>query len=100
MDAGTISGKIAKDVFVEMYRTGKSPDVIVKEKNLMQVSDVAKIENLIDQVLTANPNEVKKYREGKDTLFGFFVGQVMKASQGKANPGKVNELLKKKLDES
>ncbi len=97
IDQGVISGKIAKDVFVEMYRTGKSPDAIVKEKNLVQVSDEAQIEKLIDQVLAANPNEVKRYREGKDTLFGFFVGQVMKLSQGKANPGKVNELLKKKL---
>ena len=97
IDAGTISGKIAKDVFIEMYKTGKSADVIVKEKNLVQVSDEAQIEKLIDQVFAANPNEVKKYREGKDTLFGFFVGQVMKLSQGKANPSKVNELLKEKL---
>jgi aspartyl-tRNA(Asn)/glutamyl-tRNA(Gln) amidotransferase subunit B len=97
IDAGTISGKIAKDVFIEAYKTGKAPDIIVKEKNLVQVSDPGLIEKLIDQVLNANPNEVKKYREGKDTLFGFFVGQVMKLSQGKANPGKVNELLKKKL---
>jgi aspartyl-tRNA(Asn)/glutamyl-tRNA(Gln) amidotransferase subunit B len=97
IDAGTISGKIAKDVFIEMYKTGKSADVIVKEKNLVQVSDEAQIEKLVDQVFAANPNEVKKYREGKDTLYGFFVGQVMKLSQGKANPGKVNELLKRKL---
>lgn len=97
IDAGTISGKIAKDVFVEMYRTSKSPDAIVKEKNLVQVSDDAQIEKLIDQAFAASPNEVQKYREGKETLFGFFVGQVMKLSQGKANPGIVNELLKKKL---
>jgi len=97
LDSGVISGKIAKDVFVEMYRTGKSPDAIVKEKGLVQVSDESEIEKMVDQVLAANPNEVKKFREGKDALFGFFVGQVMKQSRGKANPGKVNELLKKKL---
>jgi aspartyl-tRNA(Asn)/glutamyl-tRNA(Gln) amidotransferase subunit B len=97
LDSGVISGKIAKDVFVEMYRTGKLPDAIVKERGLIQVSDESQIEKLVDQVIAANSNEVKKYREGKDALFGFFVGQVMKLSQGKANPGKVNELLKKKL---
>jgi aspartyl-tRNA(Asn)/glutamyl-tRNA(Gln) amidotransferase subunit B len=97
IDAGTISGKIAKDVFIEMYKTGKPADAIVKAKNLVQVSDEAQIEKLVDQVFAENPNEVKKYREGKDTLFSFFVGQVMKLSQGKANPGKVNELLKRKL---
>src|SRR6185295_103833 len=97
IDAGTISGKIAKDVFIEMYKTGQSADAIIKEKNLVQVSDEGQLEKLIDQVFSANPNEVKKYNEGKLTLFSFFVGQVMKLSQGKANPGKVNELLKKKL---
>jgi aspartyl-tRNA(Asn)/glutamyl-tRNA(Gln) amidotransferase subunit B len=100
IDAGTISGKIAKDVFIEMYRTGKSPDAIVKEKGLVQVSDESEIEKMVDQVLAANLNEVKKFRDGKDALFGFFVGQVMKQSRGKANPGKVNELLKKKLGRS
>jgi aspartyl-tRNA(Asn)/glutamyl-tRNA(Gln) amidotransferase subunit B len=80
-----------------MYRTGKRAQEIVKEKGLVQVTDTSAIEKAIDQVLAANPREVDAYRKGKDKLFGFFVGQVMKATQGKANPALVNELLKKKL---
>jgi aspartyl-tRNA(Asn)/glutamyl-tRNA(Gln) amidotransferase subunit B len=94
---GVISGKIAKSVFEEMYRTGKRAQEIVKEKGLVQVTDTSAIETAIDQVLAANPKEVEAYRKGKDKLFGFFVGQIMKATQGKANPQLVNELLKKKL---
>jgi aspartyl-tRNA(Asn)/glutamyl-tRNA(Gln) amidotransferase subunit B len=97
IDEGVISGKIAKSVFEEMYRTGKGPQEIVREKGLVQVTDTSAIEKAIDQVLAANPKEVEAYRKGKDKLFGFFVGQVMKATQGKANPALVNELLKKKL---
>ncbi|MCX5918225.1 MAG: Asp-tRNA(Asn)/Glu-tRNA(Gln) amidotransferase subunit GatB [Deltaproteobacteria bacterium] len=97
IDEGVISGKIAKSVFEEMYRTGKRAQEIVKEKGLVQVTDTSAIEKAIDQVLAANPKEVEAYRKGKDKLFGFFVGQVMKATQGKANPALVNELLKKKL---
>jgi aspartyl-tRNA(Asn)/glutamyl-tRNA(Gln) amidotransferase subunit B len=99
IDDGTISGKIAKTVFEEMYRTGRFPEEIVKEKGLVQISDAGAIEALIDDVLNAHPNERESYRQGKTQLLGFFVGQVMKRSQGKANPGKVNELLKKKLGE-
>jgi len=99
IDTGTISGKIAKTVFEEMYRTGRSPEEIVKEKGLVQISDAGAIETLIDEVMSAHPNERESYRQGKTQLLGFFVGQVMKRSQGKANPGKVNELLKQKLAE-
>jgi aspartyl-tRNA(Asn)/glutamyl-tRNA(Gln) amidotransferase subunit B len=97
IDDGVISGKIAKNVFEEMYRSGKRAEEIVKEKGWVQVKDSTEIENMIDQVLSANPKEVEAYRKGKEKLFGFFVGQVMKATQGKANPQLVNELLKKKL---
>lgn len=93
----TISGKIAKDVFAEMYKTGKDAAVIVEEKGLKQVTDTGAIEAIIDDVMAENPDNVAAYRGGKDKLFGFFVGQVMKKSQGKANPAMVNELLKTKL---
>ena len=94
---GTISGKIAKDVFAEMMISKKSPSDIVKEKGLEQVSDDTEILKLIDKVISENEDKVKDYLGGKDKLFGFFVGQVMKLSQGKANPGIVNKLLKDKL---
>lgn len=94
----TISGKIAKDVFAEMYETGKDADAIVEEKGLKQVTDTGAIEAIVDEVITENPDNVATYQGGKDKLFGFFVGQVMKKSQGKANPAIVNELLKKKLN--
>jgi len=97
IDNGTISGKIAKTVFEEMYRTGRPAEEIVKEKGLIQISDEGALEALIDEVLQSHPNERESYRQGKSQLLGFFVGQVMKRSQGKANPGKVNELLKRKL---
>ncbi|HCR86069.1 MAG TPA: Asp-tRNA(Asn)/Glu-tRNA(Gln) amidotransferase GatCAB subunit B [Alphaproteobacteria bacterium] len=93
-----ISGKIAKDVLDIMFETGKPADVIVAEKGLKQVSDTSAIEKIIDEVLTANPSEFSEYKAGKVKLFAFFVGQVMKASKGQANPAIVNELLKKKLD--
>ncbi|MGB4057994.1 MAG: Asp-tRNA(Asn)/Glu-tRNA(Gln) amidotransferase subunit GatB [Alphaproteobacteria bacterium] len=93
----TISGKIAKDVFAEMYKTGKDPAKIVEEKGLKQVTDTGAIEKIVDEVIAENPDNVAAYRSGKDKLFGFFVGQVMKKSQGKANPNIINELLKKKL---
>lgn len=93
----TISGKIAKDVFAEMYISGKNPGDIVEEKGLKQVTDTGAIEAIIDEVIAENPDNVAAYRGGKDKLFGFFVGQVMKKSQGKANPAAVNELLKTKL---
>ena len=93
----TISGKIAKDVFEIMFATSKSPKVIVKEKGLEQVTDDSAIEVFVDQVVIENKDKVKEYLSGKDKLFGFFVGQVMKVSQGKANPGLVNKILKSKL---
>jgi aspartyl-tRNA(Asn)/glutamyl-tRNA(Gln) amidotransferase subunit B len=93
----TISGKIAKDVFAEMYKTGGNPADIVESKGLKQVTDMGAIEAIIDQVIAENPDNVAAYKSGKDKLFGFFVGQVMKKTEGKANPGAVNDLLKKKL---
>jgi len=98
IEKGTISGKIAKTVFDEMYKTGKEPGKIVEEKGLVQVSDTGAIEAIIDEVLAREPGQVAEFRSGKEKLFGFFVGQVMKASKGKANPALVNELLLKKLN--
>ena len=95
---GTISGRIAKDVFAEMVETGGNAATIIEEKGLKQVSDTGAIEAMIDDVLATNQDKVDEYRGGKDKLFGFFVGQVMKASKGQANPGMVNQLLKSKLD--
>lgn len=94
----TISGKIAKDVFAEMFATGKAPAAIVEEKGLKQVTDTGFIEQVVDEVIKENPDNVAAYRGGKDKLFGFFVGQVMKKTQGKANPAAVNDILKKKLE--
>jgi aspartyl-tRNA(Asn)/glutamyl-tRNA(Gln) amidotransferase subunit B len=98
IDDQTISGKIAKDVFVEMFATGKVPDEIIKEKGLVQITDTSAIERIVDEVIAANPEQLEKYRAGKTNLFGFFVGQTMKLSGGKANPQAVNEILKKKLE--
>jgi aspartyl-tRNA(Asn)/glutamyl-tRNA(Gln) amidotransferase subunit B len=97
INKGIISGKIAKTVFEEMYKTGKNPDTIVKEKGLVQVSDESEIEKAVDEALAKNPDEVERFRAGEEKLIGFFVGQIMKATKGKANPKIVNELLKKKL---
>ena len=99
IDAGTISTKIAKTVFEEMYKSGKDAETVVKEQGLTQVSDTGAIEQIIADVITANPGQAAEYKAGKEKLFGFFVGQVMKASKGKANPDMVNQLLKKKLSE-
>lgn len=93
----TISGKIAKTVFDEMWDSGKSADTIIAEKGLKQVTDTGAIEAMVDDVIAANPSQAQEFSEGKDKLLGFFVGQVMKASRGKANPEMVNELLCKKL---
>ena len=95
---GTISGKIAKSVFEIMRDVDKDPITIVEEKGLKQQSDPKELENLINKVITENPKNVEAYKSGKDKLFGFFVGQVMKNSNGKANPKLVNEILKKKLN--
>jgi len=94
---GTISGRIAKDVFGEMFDTGKSASSIVEQKGLRQISDSGVLTVLIEAVLSENQDKVAEFKEGKDKLFGFFVGQVMKRSQGQANPKLVNELLKEKL---
>ncbi len=93
----TISGKIAKEVFAEMFATGKDAAAIVEEKGLKQVTDTGAIEKLVDEVLAANADKVAEYRAGKDKMFGFFVGQIMKLSGGKMNPAIVNDLLKAKL---
>ena len=93
----TISGKIAKTVFEKMWQNGQSADQIIEKEGLKQVTDTGAIEGLVDEVIAANPDQVAEYLGGKDKLIGFFVGKVMQASQGKANPGMVNQLLKKKL---
>jgi aspartyl-tRNA(Asn)/glutamyl-tRNA(Gln) amidotransferase subunit B len=95
---GTISGTIAKQVFEIMLETGEAPSKIVEERGLKQTSDTGAIDAAVDDVLAANADKVAEYKSGKVQLFGFFVGQVMKAMQGKANPGMVNERLRSKLD--
>ncbi|MEK6565995.1 MAG: Asp-tRNA(Asn)/Glu-tRNA(Gln) amidotransferase subunit GatB [Bacteroidota bacterium] len=95
---GTISGKIAKDVFEEMLTSKEPPKSIVEKKGLMQVSDTGAIEKVIDEILASNKEQVEKYRSGKNQVFGFFVGETMKAMKGKANPKVVNEILKRKLE--
>jgi aspartyl-tRNA(Asn)/glutamyl-tRNA(Gln) amidotransferase subunit B len=93
----TISGKIAKEVFEAMWAGGESADAIIASKGLQQITDTGAIERAIEEVMARNPGQLAEYRAGKDKLFGFFVGQVMKATQGKANPAQLNELLKRKL---
>lgn len=93
----TISGKIAKSVFEQMFASKDSPDTIIEKQGLKQVTDSSAIVSLVDEVIANNPNQVEQYKSGKNKLFGFFVGQVMKLSKGKANPNQVNEILKDKL---
>jgi aspartyl-tRNA(Asn)/glutamyl-tRNA(Gln) amidotransferase subunit B len=93
----TISGKIAKEVFEAMWQGAGDADAVIDQRGLRQITDSAAIERIVDAVIAANPGQLAQYRGGKDKLFGFFVGQVMKASQGKANPQQVNELLLQKL---
>jgi aspartyl-tRNA(Asn)/glutamyl-tRNA(Gln) amidotransferase subunit B len=100
IEAGTISGKMAKDIIVDMYRTGKPPRTIIEEKGMVQITDEAALEKTIAGVIAANPTQIEQYRAGKEKLFGYFVGQVMKATEGKANPQLINELLKKMLKDS
>ena len=95
---GTLSGRLAKEVFDAMFESGRPPGEIVEERGLEQVSDRGEIEALVDTVVGENADKVEEYRAGKDKLFGFFVGQVMKASQGRANPKVVNDILRQKLD--
>jgi aspartyl-tRNA(Asn)/glutamyl-tRNA(Gln) amidotransferase subunit B len=97
MADGTLSGKLAKEVFEAMVETGRPPAAIVEERGLRQVTDTGAIEAAVDAVLAANADKVADYRSGKDKLFGFFVGQVMKAMAGKANPALVNEVLRARL---
>jgi aspartyl-tRNA(Asn)/glutamyl-tRNA(Gln) amidotransferase subunit B len=99
IDSGEISGKMAKDVFEEMYRSGRYPLDIVKAKGLVQINDRTEIERFVEEVLSENPGPLSRYRSGKTTTFGFFVGQVMKKTGGNANPALVNEILRKKLDQ-
>jgi aspartyl-tRNA(Asn)/glutamyl-tRNA(Gln) amidotransferase subunit B len=98
IDSGGISGKMAKDVLIRMYQSGKSADEVVRETGGSQVSDEASIVSLVDQVIQSNPKQLEQYRAGKTGLFGFFVGQVMKLSGGRANPQVVNEVLKRALE--
>jgi aspartyl-tRNA(Asn)/glutamyl-tRNA(Gln) amidotransferase subunit B len=95
----TISGKIAKEVFEAMWAGEGAADDVIDSRGLKQITDTAAIQAVIDQVLEDNPGQLEQYRSGKDKLFGFFVGQVMKATRGKANPAQVNELLRKSLSE-
>jgi len=97
VEKGTISLKVAREIFPELYGSGKAPEQIVQEKGLTQVSDEGALDKIIGEVLSNNPAQVAQFKEGKQQVLGFLVGQVMKASGGKANPGKVNELLKRKL---
>ncbi|WP_006787154.1 Asp-tRNA(Asn)/Glu-tRNA(Gln) amidotransferase subunit GatB [Thiorhodospira sibirica] len=95
----TISGKIAKEVFEAMWAGEGEADAVIERKGLVQITDTSAISKVIDEVIAANPTQLAQYRSGKDKLFGFFVGQVMKQTQGKANPAQVNDLLKAKLAE-
>jgi len=97
IDNGTISGTIAKKVFEHIWKNGGEPATVVQQQGLAQVSDTTAIDAVIDQVLAAAPEQVAEYRNGKEKVFGFFVGQVMKAMKGKGNPALVNDLLKRKL---
>jgi len=98
IESGKISNRLAKDIFEDMCETGKDPNLIIEEKDLSQISDEGEIEKLVDEVLVSNPENIEKYKNGKTKLLGFFVGEVMKLSKGKANPSTLNKLLKKKLD--
>ncbi|MCA9017247.1 MAG: Asp-tRNA(Asn)/Glu-tRNA(Gln) amidotransferase subunit GatB [Planctomycetaceae bacterium] len=95
----TISGKIAKDLFKLLWESDKDVDVLISEQGLQQITDTGELEKLVDEVVSNNPEQVEQYKSGKDKVFGFFVGQVMKATAGKANPQQVNELLKKRLSQ-
>ena len=99
IEDSTISGKIAKEIFEKMWTTGQEVDSIIEEEGLQQVTDLSAIESMVNKVIDDNPDQLKQYLAGKDRLFGFFVGQVMKESQGKANPAHVNQILKEKLKE-
>ncbi|MEC9490909.1 MAG: Asp-tRNA(Asn)/Glu-tRNA(Gln) amidotransferase GatCAB subunit B, partial [Halanaerobiales bacterium] len=92
-----ISGKIAKEVFEKMYNSGKEPETIVEEEGLKQISDQDELENIVDAIIEDNPDAVEDVENGKERAIGFLVGQVMKETRGKANPGLVNQMLRDKL---
>jgi len=98
IDAGQISGKIAKGVFAEMIASGESPGAVIERKGLVQINDTDELGRIIDEILAANQSQVADYRDGKTKIFGYFVGQTMKATRGKANPGLVNQLLRQRLE--
>ena len=98
IDDGTISGKIAKDILLEMFDTGQSPTSIVEAKGLIQISDESELERIVAEVVAGNPGPVEDFRNGKEKALGFLVGQAMKASRGKANPKMINEMLLKALE--
>ena len=97
VEKGTISGKIAKQVFEEMISSGKSAEEIVQARGLVQISDEGELQKIVQEILAGNQQQVEQYKAGKEQVFGFFVGQVMKATRGKANPTVVNDLLKEQL---
>ncbi len=99
IDKGTISGKIAKTVFEEMMATGKDPDTVVKEKNLVQMSDAGDLQKMVQEIIAENPGQVTEYKAGKTKLMGYFVGQLMKKTKGRANPKMANELFAKELSQ-
>jgi aspartyl-tRNA(Asn)/glutamyl-tRNA(Gln) amidotransferase subunit B len=96
---GEISGKMAKDIFAKMYETGLSAEIIIEREGLRQINDAGELEKIIDNAIAANPKQAEQYKSGKTAVLGYFVGQVMKASKGQANPAAVNELLKAKLSQ-
>ena len=98
IDTGLISGKIAKEVLVEMFDSGLPPDTIVRDKGLSQISDTGAIEAAVKQVIDASPEQVAQFKAGKDKVFGYFVGQVMKATRGKGNPQLINDILRRELE--
>jgi aspartyl-tRNA(Asn)/glutamyl-tRNA(Gln) amidotransferase subunit B len=98
LDEGTISGKMAKTVFEEMFASGKDPQTIIKEKGLVQISDADALLPLIEEIVNNNPKVLQDYKNGKEKAFGFFIGQIMKMTRGQANPEIVNKLLKERLD--
>jgi aspartyl-tRNA(Asn)/glutamyl-tRNA(Gln) amidotransferase subunit B len=99
VEEGTISGKIAKTVFLEMMEFGKDPAVVVKEKNLVQVSDLGELLTIVQEIITANPSQAEDFKNGKTKLMGYFVGQLMQKTEGKANPKVANELFSRELSQ-
>jgi len=98
IEDGTLSGNVAREVFDEMWRTGAGADEVIADKGLAQISDTGELAAVIAEVIANSEKQVAQYRAGKEKVFGYFVGQVMKATQGRANPGEVNRLLKERLE--